>query len=745
MTNPNQSPSTNSNASDDIWSSLGEVEFSPVSVPTDEISKITLSDSPMGERRQDKRVDVAAASGTEKRTSNLMLGYNERGVQIGETYLSLEELRKKALESLENDVDDEFLYFVRGDGKRFAEPREVVDDIVETIVGSGPEATLSDNPNITNQDARSVEFGGPNGEIQKGMFMLGNGVVKMPNGVYAEAGTVESIMGNYAKATKKEGKESAPLEKTPLPPEEPPIPSEETPLPPEEPPTPSEETPLPPEEPPIPSEQPPRVPGQEVVSEEELRRATLNLAEAYAKNRRLIAGPGARAEFAAAKQEYQKLLTEHLSSVGRARLSAEFKTFSSDIQAMANELAAENVKELTEFVGGDLEHPLKTPEEIEAKREELRRAAEAKMKEKYPDKVEGLETVVTADVLEEHARLCSELEGATIDALDNGSLCRKIVSKIIDNKIVKNGLMVAAAAGFLAIEYIAATKSPLNVSIGYTVGGVAAGALRGGLVGALMSRRSSKNSSIRGYGERTANSAQHKFENGEGVTVEGLVSDAMSDYTAANQADLHDNREKTAFAAGTGAIIGAAASGIHFNDVVSDTTTEKVQAGTINEKIQIGTTPKHTDVDLTKIDVTPGSGMGEAFTDLGGDPSKIGEAVKIAHQFDAQHGMVPGSNGVVPGVNGEIGQFAHTYPGKIDTWPEQAREYITQVAQEWAKNGLIGGAETGGEPVYITLEMPVYSTVEKTVIRYIPNLFYNAIVQAEAALFVGRVGASFDE
>lgn len=722
MTNPNQSPSNKDNTNDDIWGSLSEAEFSPVSVPTEDISKITLSDSPMGEGRQDKRVDVEA-SGTEKRTSNLMLGYNEKGVQIGETYLSLEELRKKALESLEKDVDDEFLYFVRGDGKRFAEPREVVDDIVETIIGSGPEATLSDNPNITNQDARSVEFGGPNGEVQKGVFMLGNGVVRMPNGVYAEAGTVKSTIGNYAKATKKEGGEFVPSEETPLPPEKPPVPSEETPL---------------------PSEQPPRVPNHEAVSEEDLRRATLNLAEAYAKNRRLIVGPGARAEFTAAKQEYQRLLTERLSSMGQAKFSAEFKTFSSDIQAMANELAAENVKELTEFVGGDLEHPLKTPEEIEAKREELRRAAEVKMKEKYPEKVEGLETVVTSDVLEEYTRLCSELEEATIEALDNGSLCRKVVSRIIDNKFVKNGLMVAAAAGFLAIGFLA-TKNSLNVSIGYTVGGIAAGALRGGLVGALMSRRSSKNSSIRDYGKRSANSAQYKFEKGEDVTAEGLASDAMSDYTAANRADFRENREKTAFAAGAGAIIGAAASGIHFNDVVSDTTTETVRAGTINEKIQIGTTPKHTDVDLTKIDVTPGSGMGEAFTDLGGDPSMIGEAVKIAHQFDAQHGMVPGSNGVVPGVNGEIGQFAHTYPGKIDTWPEQAREYITQVAQEWAKNGLIGGAETGGEPVYITLEMPVYSTVEKTVIRYIPNLFYNAIVQAEAALFVGRVGASFDE
>lgn len=740
MSNPNQSPTTNGNANDDDWNSLGEVEFSPVSVTTDEVSKIALSDSPMGkgkgvERREDKRVVVTDASGAEKTTSNVMVGYNEKGVQFGDVYLSSEQFRKKALESLEKDVDDKFLYFVRrSDGKRFAEPREVVDDMMQAIVGVGPEATLSDNPNITNQDARSVEFSGPNGETQKGIFMLGNDAVNMPNGTYAEAGVVESAIGNYAKATKKEEEEPTPLEETPLPPEQPPIPPEEP--------------PLPSEQPPIPPEQPPRVPRNETVSEEDLRRATLNLAEAYAKNRRLIVGPVARAEFVAAKQEYQRLLTEHLSSMGRAKYSAEFKTFSSDMQAMADELAAENIKELTEFVGGDLEHPLKTPEEIEAKREELRRAAEAKMKEKYPDKVENLETAVTSDALEEYTRLSSELEEATIEALDNGSLCRKVVSKIINNKWVKRGLTVAAAAGFLAVGF-GITKGvadgSLAVSVGYTASGIVAGALRGGLVGALMSRQSSKTSSVRGYGERVARSVQDKVQAGEDTTAESLASGAMADYTAANRADLSSNRITTAVAAGLGAAFGAAASGIHVDNVVKDTTTEAVQTGTIDEKIQIGTTPEHTDIDLTKIDVTPGSGIGEAFTDLGGDPSKIGEAVKIAHQFDAQHGMVPGSNGVVPGVNGEIGQFAHAYPGTIDTWPEEAREYITQVAQEWAKNGLIGEAGTGGEPVYINVETPIYSAVEKTIIRYIPNLFYNAIVQAEAALIVGDSTAAVSE
>lgn len=709
MFNPNQFSSNDNDTQKTDWDSLSEVEFSPVSISTEGISEITLSDSPMGENRQDKRVDVADGSGVEKRTSNLMLGYNKRGVQVGETYLSIEEFREAALKSLEEDTDDEILYYVRMDnGKCFAEPREVVDDMLLAIAGAGPEAVLSDNSNITNQDARSVEFSGPNDEIQRGVFMLGNNGIEMPNGVYSEAGTINSVVDNYAKATRKE------------------------------------ENPVPPVDIPSPKD---RLidPESDDGKDKDLHQATIDLAELYAKSRRLIAGPGVRERFEEARQEYQQFIIEHLSSMGHAEYDAGFKSLSSDVQTMANELAAQNVKELTDFVGGDLEHPLKTPDEIEAKREELRRAAEAKMKEQYPDIVENLETTVTSGMIGEYARLRSELEEATIDALDNGTACRKAVSKIITNKWLKRGIMAASMAG-LAVAAVGISKGvadgSLAVSMGYTAGGVAAGALRGGLVGSLMSRQSSKTSAIRGYGEGITEDVEDRIKAGEHVTAESLAVEAMSDYAAANRTDLRSNRTKTAVSAGVGAAIGAAASGIHVNDVTRTTSTEQVQTGTTSEQVQIGTTPEHYDVDLTKVDITPGSGMGETFTDLGGDPSKIAEAVRIAHQFDAQYGMVPGSNGVVSGVNGQVGQFAHTYPGSIDTWPAQAREYITQVAQKWAENGLIEGAKIGGEPIYSAVETPIYSIVEKTVINQLPNLFYNALIQAEAAAISGDVGGN---
>lgn len=736
MSNPDRLSSASHNNEPTEWDSLSGVEVTPISVPKDEISKIELSDDPMGEDRQDKRVDVTDASGMEKRTSNLMLGYNKKGVEIGKTYLSLEEFREKALESLEEDTEDEVVYFIRKDeGKRFAEPREVIDDMLAAIVGAGPEATFANDDRFPNQDARSVRFGGPNGEVQRGVFMLGNEGIQMPNGVYAEVGTIDSAMENYAKVTKKE---------VPVPP-----------------PGPSEDDPEPPREIPLPPEQTSDTKETEGASKKDLHQATVDLAELYARSRRLVAGPGTRERFEEARKEYQQLLAEHLSNLGRTEYSAGYESLSVEIQSEADKLAAENVEKLIDFVGGDLEHPTKTPEEIEAKREELRREAEAKMKERYPDMVGEVETAVTSKVIEEYAKARTELEEATIDALDNGSICRKVVSKIITNKWVKRALVAAAAAG-LAVAAVGIghgiAAGTLAVSLGYTAGSAIAGAVRGGLAGFFMSRQDSKTSAIRGYGSNVGENVEERVESGEHITAETLASEAMSDYAAANRADLRSNRLKTAVSTGAGVAIGAAASGIHV-DNIARSTAKPDQIGTKHElkvtdfkvdQVQVGTTPVKYEVDLGKIDVHEGAGLGEAFTDLGGDPSKISEAVKIANQLDASYGMVPGSNGVIPGAGGQVGEFAHTYPGTIDTWPKQAREYITQVAQKWAESGLIDATKIGGDPLYLdvpkpvfsVVETPIFSDVEKTVISYLPNLFYRTLVQAEAAAVSGIIGGT---
>lgn len=214
MNNPNNFGVQNGeNQQSTGWDELSDVEFKPLEIPADKVAAIETSDAPMAEGRQDKRVDVVDSEGVEKRTSNLMLGYNEKGIQIGEKYLSVEDLEKRVADYLESDEDD-VAFYVRKDDKekRFCEPREVVDDIAKQLVESGSKIVLSKNEKVTNQDARNVEVNDENGETQTGMFMFGNTELRMPNGTYVSADIVEGALGNYLKAVQKEAAVAAPGE-----------------------------------------------------------------------------------------------------------------------------------------------------------------------------------------------------------------------------------------------------------------------------------------------------------------------------------------------------------------------------------------------------------------------------------------------------------------------------------------------------------------------------------------------------
>lgn len=214
MNNPNTfGTQNNENQQGTDWDELSEVEFKPLEIKIDNVATIETSDDPMAEGRQDKRVDVIDSEGVEKRTSNLMLGYNEKGIQIGEKYLSIEELEKSVADYLESDEDD-VAFYVRKDDKekRFCEPREVADDIARQLTESGSKIVLSKNEKVTNQDARNVEVSDENGETQTGMFMFGNSEIQMPNGTYVSAENVESALGNYLKAVQKEAVVAAPGE-----------------------------------------------------------------------------------------------------------------------------------------------------------------------------------------------------------------------------------------------------------------------------------------------------------------------------------------------------------------------------------------------------------------------------------------------------------------------------------------------------------------------------------------------------
>lgn len=229
--------------------SLPNTQLKEVEIPTEGIARIETSDAPMGKNRQDKRVDVVDSERVEKRTSNLMLGYNKREVQIDEKYYSIEDIQERAIEYLERD-DEDVVYYTRRDDteKRFCEPKEVVEDIAKDLIKAEvPKIDLSPADSISNQDARHVEAHGANGEKQKGVFMLGNIELKMPNGTYISADTVEQALNNYLKAVVPAEPEPPVGPKPPVgpigPPTETPTGGESGPKPPVEPTDPPSETP----------------------------------------------------------------------------------------------------------------------------------------------------------------------------------------------------------------------------------------------------------------------------------------------------------------------------------------------------------------------------------------------------------------------------------------------------------------------------------------------------------------------
>lgn len=415
-----------------------------------------------------------------------------------------------------------------------------------------------------------------------------------------------------------------------------------------------------------------------------------NLAELYAKNRRLIVGAKNRAQFIEAREEYGKVLDEYL------RAKAEI-TYSNGMRKIGESLEANS----------DL-----APDEYQ---------------KQYDKMVEQLETDVNVEFLKDYLGQQKELEAATIDRLDNGTKMRKFVSKVLNNKYLKGALVAAGVAG-LAVTgvglFAGLAAGTMTVGLGFTAGGVALGAGKGALSGAIMSRQDSKNSAVRGFANE--DEIKRRIEKidvtDQDSDTSNVASWLMEQYGQANTKDARSNRKRTAISAGIGAAIGGFMSGVHFNDVSQAVTTTQEQ---------VGTTPVEYEVpQIDNVNLPQGAGSAETFAQMGGDPSRLEEALQAMYDVGPKYGFVGHAN-YVPGFD-QAGSFAHAYPGPIKDWPEVAQSYITEVAEEWARRGLIPAVKTGGEPVF--------NTISQATIKYIPNAFRNILSRASAAVTAGAIG-----
>ena len=459
------------------------------------------------------------------------------------------------------------------------------------------------------------------------------------------------------------------------------------------------------------------------------------LAELYARNRRLIAGPKNRAEFTKVKGEYGELLDEYLKLKAGETHEKGKQEIAEKLESRIEELKSEIEAKLTEFMDINSEEPEKTQVEVDAEKERLIKEAEATLKAEYKEMIEALEAKVNAEFLEDFLAQEVALEEATIDKLDNGTLCRKFVNKVINNKALKGVLIAAAVAGLavtgigLAAGVAAGTVTSVSLG-GFTVGGVAAGTAKGGIMGGLMSRQNSKNSAVRGLASEESikqDLGEVKALGQEDSDVANVAGWLLDQYETANTEDRISNRKRTAVAAGIGAAIGALASGVQIGSTEQTTVTNRELIG--HQPVEYHAS------NLENVNIAEGHGAYDTFTQLGGDPAKYNQFEQIMFNIDAKYGLSPGSNSVVPGYNGTVGDFAHTYPGRIADWPDVAQQYITEVANEAARQGLIPGHQTGGGPIYDITTKAVEGS-------YIPSAFHHALVEAVSNVLPAAIGGA---
>ena len=468
----------------------------------------------------------------------------------------------------------------------------------------------------------------------------------------------------------------------------------------------------------------------------ELEKKRSELAELYAKNRRLFVGKANKEKFKEAKAEYNEMLDEYLKLQAEDSYESGKNKLSNQLKNRFDTLKESIESQLAEFAGGELENTDKTPEEIEAERARLLKTAAEALKQEWKERTGQLETDINAEFVENFLKEENALEDATIDRLDNGTIFRKAISKVLANKYLKGALVGAAIVGLavtgigLGMGLAAGTAS---IGYGLTLGGAVAGAGRGAFMGALMSRQDSKNSAVREFASEEDIRNQLKGINvlDENSGAANVTNWLLNQYETAKDTDLSSNRKRTAISAGLGAAFGALLSGVQINQVTAQPNVEPEQ---------IGTTPieyQYQAANLDNVNIPEGHGISTTFQQLGGDlndPAAFDQFTNIVHDIGNNYGLVPGDNGMV-------GAFAHTYPGTIDTWPADAQAYITDVANEAARQGLIPANTTvigGGEPIYDTVERVASGIVPDAFMNFLAQATATAGIGAGAGLFAGR-------
>lgn len=176
-----------------------------IRVALGEVSKIELypqEKEALGEKRDDRTVYVTPQNGEEQKTSSIMMGYNRQGISLENgSYVSFEEVSAALRSALSSDGPN-VKYACKRTGKKVDSSR-LIEEIFNEAVKQNSTIKLTEDEVMQNQHSAAVSLVEHSKGVthNKGVMMLGNEPVKLPNGEYILAGELQRALGDYVKLT----------------------------------------------------------------------------------------------------------------------------------------------------------------------------------------------------------------------------------------------------------------------------------------------------------------------------------------------------------------------------------------------------------------------------------------------------------------------------------------------------------------------------------------------------------------
>ena len=170
-----------------------------IQVELSKLSGIDVTSGPLGINREDRSVNVRDNQGNVKKTTSIMMGYNKKRISLDNgKYISFEEFEEALKEELSKDGNEETLIVSKRTGKRM-DISVMAEEILKEITAKSSFIKLEEDSKVLNQDSAHMKVVDHNTkkEHNKGIMMLGNGKVKMPNGDYVLVSEIEQALHNY--------------------------------------------------------------------------------------------------------------------------------------------------------------------------------------------------------------------------------------------------------------------------------------------------------------------------------------------------------------------------------------------------------------------------------------------------------------------------------------------------------------------------------------------------------------------